>query len=85
MELTYNESILLTEIATLVVENGGACYASDVEIIELSGLSERTYYRTLNMLEGKSIINRQTKSVGHYGKERKITLNVPSNIHSKLY
>lgn len=85
MELNYNEAILLTEIATLAVENKGVCIAPDSEILEAVGLSERTYYRTLSSLEGKNVITRETKSIGHYGKERKIILNIPSNIQSTLY
>jgi len=85
MELNYNEAILLTEIATIAVENKGVCMVPDKELLQLVGISERTYYRTLSSLESKNVITRETKSIGHYGKERKIILNLPSNIHSTLY
>ena len=72
MELTYNEATLLTEIATIAVNNNGECYATDNELLDLVNLSQRTYYRTLNSLENKNAIIRETKSLGHFGKQRKI-------------
>ena len=85
MELTYNEALLLTEIATIAVENNGVCLATDIQLLGSVGLSQRTYYRTLNSLENKNAIVRETKSIGHFGKQRKITLNIPSNILSTIY
>jgi hypothetical protein len=85
MELNYNEAILLTEIATIAVENKGICCAPDSLLLEAVGLSERTYYRTLKSLECKNVIKRETKSVGHYGKERKIIINIPKYLETLQY
>lgn len=83
MEITKNESDLLYLIAEVALPNNGQCELSDKELLSSMGVSERTYYRILRSLENKDVITRITKSVGHYGKKRKIILNLPDDYYTK--
>jgi len=75
-----NNSLSVTEVALLTLIKGlskkkGYCYASNKSICQTLNLSDRTLFRLLSKLESDGYINRQTKSTGHYGKERRIHLS----------
>lgn len=52
----------------------GKCNLTNRQIRDVIDINDRTLYRVLKSLEEKNLINRQTVSVGAYGKERIITI-----------
>lgn len=83
MEISQKEADLLHFIAEVALPNKGECELTDKELLESMGVSKRTYYRLLQSLENKDVITRQTRSVGYYGKVRKIILNLPDDYYTK--
>ena len=72
-KLTFKENAVLSYLCSL---NGRRyCYASNSHLCETLGIEDRTMYRILSKLESKNLIIRETKSEGHYGKDRKIYVN----------
>jgi len=47
-------------------------------------LNDRTLYRILKKLEDKEYIKRETKSIGNYGKQRKIFISANARLVSSL-
>tara|TARA_R100000951_G_scaffold110205_1_gene108016 strand:- start:2036 stop:2344 length:309 start_codon:yes stop_codon:yes gene_type:complete len=80
-----NKSLSVTESALLSLIKGlskkkGYCFASNKAISDTLNISDRNLYRLLNKLEAQGFIERDTKSTGHYGKERKIRLSPSANM-----
>lgn len=80
-----NKSLSVTECALLSLIKGlskkkGYCFASNKAISDTLNISGRTLYRMLNKLELRGLIERDTQSTGHYGKERKIRLSPSANM-----
>lgn len=69
--------LILSKISSFI-RNGKSCYISNKKLSELFGESESTVKRSLDRLESKGIIKRQTSTVsgnGRANKRRYITLN----------
>lgn len=71
-DLSHMEWSVLSYLASLTTEGKQYCYASNSHICESLKINDRTLYRILSNLEVKELIIRETKSNGHYGKQRKI-------------
>lgn len=76
--LTTNEKIVYSHIKSLCDGIRPYCFASNESLAKTFGMSQRTLYRILNDLEKKNLIKRETKSIGNYGKERRIKVVSPS-------
>jgi len=72
-KLSFKESAVLSYLCSLNGKN--YCFASNSHLCDTLGIEDRTMYRILNNLEEKNLIKRETKSSGHYGKDRKIYVN----------
>jgi DNA-binding MarR family transcriptional regulator len=70
--LTINEKLVYSHIKSLCDGIRPYCFASNKSLADTFGMSQRTLYRILNDLEKKNLIKRETKSIGNYGKERRI-------------
>lgn len=71
VDLTLREQVVLSHLTGLSLKKG-FCYASNNSIVKDLNIPYRTLCRVLDKLEDYSLIKRQTKFAGHYGKERKI-------------
>jgi len=71
-DLTNSELSVLSYLSSLTTSEKEYCYASNSNMCESLKLNDRTLYRILSNLELKELIVRETKSNGHYGKQRKI-------------
>jgi DNA-binding MarR family transcriptional regulator len=69
--LSIKEATVLSYIVSLS-DNKGYCFASNLSISNALSINDRTLYRILNKLEESNYINRVTKSLGNFGKERRI-------------
>lgn len=76
--LNNNERVLYSHIKALCRGLKPYCFASNKSLADTLNVSERTLYRILDGLEDKNLIKRETKSIGNYGKERKIIALSPS-------
>ena len=76
--LNNNELMVYSHIKSLCKGVNPYCFASNFSLATTLNVSERTLYRILTRLENKNLIKRKTNSIGHYGKERTITVNSPS-------
>jgi len=65
------EHLVLSHVAGLSIKKG-YCYISNNKMVEDLKISYRSICRVLDNLEQMGLISRQTKSIGKYGKERKI-------------
>ena len=74
ISLTIQEAALLSLIVSLSRKKG-YCFASNENLSKTLGLNERTTYRILKRLEEGEYINRVTRSIGNFGKERRIYVN----------
>jgi DNA-binding MarR family transcriptional regulator len=70
-ELTLKEHLVLSHVTGLSIKKG-YCYVSNNSMVKDLKISYRSICRVLDNLEQMGLINRQTKSVGRYGRERKI-------------
>jgi len=73
--LSTIESSVFNYLASVTSKDKKYCYASNSSICDLLKLNDRTLYRALSSLEDMKLITRETRSNGHYGKERKIYVN----------
>jgi len=69
--LSIQEAALLSLIVSLSKKKG-YCFASNENLSKTLGLNERTTYRILKRLEEGNYIKRVTRSIGNFGKERRI-------------
>ena len=81
--LSLQEVAVLSYIQSLSVKKD-YCYASNESICNALKLNDRTLYRVLKKLENKEYIKRVTKSIGNYGKERRIYLTPNARLVSSL-
>ena len=81
--LTIQESAVLSYITSLAIKKN-YCYASNQAICNTLKLNDRTLYRILKKLENKEYIKRETKSIGNYGKQRKIFISPNAKLVSSL-
>jgi DNA-binding MarR family transcriptional regulator len=81
--LSLQEVAVLSYIQSLAIKKD-YCYASNESICNALKLNDRTLYRVLKKLENKGYIKRVTKSIGNYGKERRIYLTPNARLVSSL-
>ena len=81
--LSIQEAVVLSYIQSLSVKKD-YCYASNESISNALKINDRTLYRILKRLENKEYIKRETKSIGNYGKERRIYLTPSARLVSSL-
>ena len=81
--LSIQESAVLSYINSLAIKKN-YCYASNEAICNALKLNDRTLYRILKKLEDKEYIKRETKSIGNYGKQRKIFISANARLVSSL-
>ena len=81
--LSLQEVAVLSYIQSLAIKKD-YCYASNESICNALKLNDRTLYRVLKKLEDKDYIKRETKSIGNYGKERRIYLTPNARLVSSL-
>lgn len=84
-----NTNLSIQEVAVLsyiqsLSNKKDYCYASNESICNALKLNDRTLYRVLKKLEDKGYINRVTKSIGNYGKQRRIYLTPNARLVSSL-
>lgn len=72
-KLSLKESTVLSYLCSLSKKK--YCFASNEHLCATLNIEDRTMYRILSSLEEKDLIKRETKSSGHYGKDRKIYVN----------
>jgi len=81
--LSLQEVAVLSYIKSLAIKKD-YCYASNEAICKALKLNDRTLYRILKKLEDKDYIRRETKSIGNYGKQRKIFLSPSVRLVSSM-
>lgn len=81
--LSIQEAVVLSYITSLTTKKN-YCYASNESICNALKLNDRTLYRVLKKLEDKDYIKRETKSIGNYGKQRKIYVGATARLVSSL-
>jgi|GEM_PF-2359937 len=81
--LSIQEAVVLSYIQSLSVKKD-YCYASNESISNALKINDRTLYRILSKLENKDYIKRETKSIGNYGKQRRIYLTPSARLVSSL-
>tara|TARA_A200000113_G_scaffold224239_1_gene241656 strand:+ start:2555 stop:2845 length:291 start_codon:yes stop_codon:yes gene_type:complete len=81
--LSIQEAVVLSHIQALAVKKD-YCYASNESICNTLKLNDRTLYRILKKLEDKDYIRRETKSIGNYGKQRKIFISPNARLVSSM-
>ena len=74
MNLSQRESELFDLLTDLANQNRGEVVASNKDLLEVLNLNERTLYRTMKRLEDRELIQRDTVSIGHHGKQRIIRI-----------
>ena len=74
MNLSQRESELFDLLIDLANQNRGEVTASNKDLLEVLNLNERTLYRTMKRLEDRELIQRDTVSIGHHGKQRIIRI-----------
>ena len=74
MNLSQRESELFDLLIDLANQNRGEVVASNKDLLEVLNLNERTLYRTMKRLEDRELIQRDTVSIGHHGKQRIIRI-----------
>tara|TARA_R100001509_G_C4678911_1_gene152810 strand:- start:102 stop:392 length:291 start_codon:yes stop_codon:yes gene_type:complete len=81
--LSIQEAVVLSYLSSLAIKKN-YCYASNEAICNNLKLNDRTLYRVLKKLEDKEYIKRETKSIGNYGKQRKIFISPNARLVSSL-
>ena len=74
MNLSQRESELFDLLIDLANQSRGEVTASNKDLLEVLNLNERTLYRTMKRLEDRELIQRDTVSIGHHGKQRIIRI-----------
>jgi len=83
INLTLQESVVLSYLASLTKKD--YCFATNDHLCETLEINNRTLFRIFSKLEDYDLIRRETKSIGKYGKDRRIYVNprVKLAYHSK--